>query len=234
MLSIIIPTLNEEKYLPNLLESIKNQDFKDYEIIVSDAGSKDKTLEIAKKYGCKFTIGGLPAKGRNEGAKIAKGSVLLFLDADTLLQKGFLKKNIEEFNKRGLGLAGVLLSFFEGRKFADYLLNIFYNIPIILMEKALSHTAMVIFVKKEVFDKINGFDQGIIIAEDHDMGRRASKISKFGILRSEKALVSRRRFEKDGWIRTYIKYVYAELHMIFKGPIRESKIIKYEFDHYRK
>ena len=63
MLSIVIPALNEEKYLPLLLESIKRQSFFDYEIILADAGSKDKTIEIAKKYNCVIVGGGLPANG---------------------------------------------------------------------------------------------------------------------------------------------------------------------------
>lgn len=93
-MSIIIPTLNEEKFLPRLLDSIKKQDSKDYEIIVADAGSKDATVEIAKKYRCKIVQGGLPAKGRNEGAKIAQGDLLLFLDADVQLPSDFLKNSL--------------------------------------------------------------------------------------------------------------------------------------------
>ena len=54
MLSIIIPTLNEEDYLPKLLDSITNQTFKDYEIIIADAGSKDETINIAQSYRCKM------------------------------------------------------------------------------------------------------------------------------------------------------------------------------------
>ena len=69
MLSIIIPTLNEEKLLSLLLKEIKKQNFLDYEIIVADANSGDKTVEIAKSFGCKIVKGGLPPKGRNEGAK---------------------------------------------------------------------------------------------------------------------------------------------------------------------
>ena len=91
MLSIIIPCLNEEEYLPLLLESVKKQKFLDYEIILADAGSKDKTLQIAKKYNCKIVPGGLPSKGRNQGAKKAKGDLLLFLDADVILPDGFFK-----------------------------------------------------------------------------------------------------------------------------------------------
>ena len=73
ILSIIIPTYNEEEYLPVLLESIKKQNFNDYEVIVADANSTDRTREIAKEYGCLIVDGGLPAVGRNNGAKVAKG-----------------------------------------------------------------------------------------------------------------------------------------------------------------
>lgn len=233
MLSIIIPTLNEENYLSDLLCSIKSQGFSDYEIIVSDAGSSDKTLEIAKKYGCKFIPGGLPAKGKNEGAKMAKGDLLLFLDADTILQQDFLKENIAEFRKRNLDIGGVQVAFIGEKKIADWLLNFFYNFPIILLEKMLAHVAIAIFINKNTFDKINGFDESIALAEDHDMGRRAAKFGKYGVLRAKKILTSDRRFEKDGWLRTYAKYVFTEFYMIFKGPVKKG-VVKYDFDGYPK
>ena len=99
MLSIIIPALNEEKYLPILLSQIKKQNFSGgkYEIIVADAGSKDKTVEIAKSYGCKVVPGGLPPKARNEGAKKARGELFLFLDADVVLPENSLEKFLKEF-----------------------------------------------------------------------------------------------------------------------------------------
>jgi glycosyltransferase involved in cell wall biosynthesis len=77
-ISIIIPTKNEETCLPKLLDSIKSQDFPDYEIIIADANSTDKTREIAKSYGCIVVDGGLPAVGRNRGAEVANGEILLF------------------------------------------------------------------------------------------------------------------------------------------------------------
>ena len=93
MLSIIIPTYNEEKYLPKLLESIRNQNFKDYEIIVADGNSEDNTRKIANKYKCKIINGGSQANGINNGAKQAKYNNLLILDADASLPINFLNKN---------------------------------------------------------------------------------------------------------------------------------------------
>ena len=89
MISIIIPALNEENYLPKLLKNIKKQELKDYEVIVADTNSKDGTRQTAKKFKCEIVKGGLPPEGRNNGAKKAKGTLLFFIDADSLLSKNF-------------------------------------------------------------------------------------------------------------------------------------------------
>ena len=77
-ISIIIPTYNEEEYLPKLLESIKSQDFTDYEVIVADAQSNDNTREIAKEYGCVVVEGGLPGPEETEVQKSLKEKCYCF------------------------------------------------------------------------------------------------------------------------------------------------------------
>jgi len=230
MLSIIIPALNEEKYLPILLSSIKKQNLNDFEIIISDAGSSDKTVEIAKNYNCKIVKGGLPGIGRNRGAKAAQGNLLLFLDADVLLPKDFFEKSLKELKERKLNMASFKLVPKEN-KFAIIFFDIFYNFPIIILEKILPHAAMGILIEKEFFYKLNGFDETIKLAEDNDLARRARKIGKFGIIRSTKIFISLRRFQKDGWLVTCLKYFFGELYMIFLGPIR-TDIFNYRFNHY--
>jgi len=235
MISIIIPTLNEEKHLPLLLNSVKKQSFTDYEIIVADAGSKDKTVEIAKGYGCKIIQGGLPAKGRNEGARIAKGDILFFLDADAFLLDNFLEKSVNEFNKRGLSLASFCLVPTPKNWISSFFLNIFYNIPIVFLENILPHAATGIFVEKDLFDKLSGFDEEIKLAEDHYLARRAKKEFKarVGIIKSVALFVSDRRFRTDGWVTIGLKYLLCELHLIFLGPVK-SNIFNYRFNHYGK
>lgn len=103
--SIIIPTYNEEEYLPTLLDSIKKQNFDDYEIIIADANSTDRTREIAEEYGCIIVDGGMPAVGRNNGAKVAKGDYLLFLDSDLKLTDDYLRDVLYEFQMERLGIA---------------------------------------------------------------------------------------------------------------------------------
>jgi len=253
MLSIIISTLNEERYLPILLESIKKQEFDGegeedksssspslsysessvYEIIVADAGSEDKTMEIARSFGCKIVLGGLPAKGRNEGAKAAKGNLLLFLDADVVLPKGFLEESLNEFKKRKLAVASFCL-IPQTKKFLPKLaFHLFYNLPIIILGRFLAHGAMGIFVKKEVFNKVGGFDEEIKLAEDHYFVRQAKKVGKFGIIRSAKLLIPLRRFEKDGYFKTGLRYLICGLFMLSGKPAK-SKFFDYRLGHYSK
>ena len=231
MLSIIIPTLNEEEYLPRLLDSIRRQNFSDAEIIIADAGSKDRTVEIAKQYGCSIVEGGLPAKARNNGATYAQGDVLFFLDADTVLPDNFIENSLNEFSMRGLGIASFMLM--AKNTFSNLLIDIFYNKLILITEKILPHSAMGILAQKEIFKKIHGYDETITLAEDHDLGRRAAKHAKFGVIKSAKIITSDRRFKEDGWVGTGVKYLLCELHMIFLGPVR-SNIFKYKFGHYKK
>jgi glycosyltransferase involved in cell wall biosynthesis len=233
MLSIITPTLNEEKYLQLLLDSIKKQGFNDCEIIIADAGSTDKTLEIAKEYNCKIIPGGLPAKGKNEGAKVAKGDILFFLDADTILPDNFFKKALVEFKERDLELASFCLVPLPKNKISSFFMNIFYNQPIILLENALPHAATGILVRKDLFGKLGGFDEDVKLAEDHYLARRAQEVFKarLGIIKSTEIFVSDRRFRNDGWVVIGVKYMLCELHLIFLGPVR-SDIFNYKFNHY--
>jgi glycosyltransferase involved in cell wall biosynthesis len=231
MISIIIPTLNEEKYLPGLLESIKNQSFKDLEIIVSDAGSFDKTREIAKSYECRIIEGGLPAVAKNNGAKIAKGEILIFIDADMRLGENELDNAVKEFKARKLKVASTQLQPLEKGGWRKLIFNLFYNWPIILLEKILPHGAGFIMIKKDLFEEVGGFDEKIILEEDQDFIRRAARKGKFGILRSLKPFYSIRRFEKEGWIRSYLKYLLCEIYSLIFGHDK-GRLFKYKFGHY--
>lgn len=139
-LSIIIPAYNEEEYLPGLLESIKNQDFDDYEVIVADADSDDNTRKIAEEYGCRIVDGGMPAVGRNRGAAAARGELLLFLDADLVLTDGYLRDAVEEFESEDLGIAITQMIPISTRR-RDKILHEFANRFMILVESIKPHGA---------------------------------------------------------------------------------------------
>jgi len=230
MLSIIIPTLNEENYLPRLLNCLKKQNFKDYEIIIADANSKDRTREIAKDFGCKVVKGGLPAIGKNAGAKESKGDLILFLDADVLLPDNFLKNALKEFKERNLYVATFCLIPISKSKIPKILFNIFYNFPLRIFEKRWAHGAMGILVKKELHKSLKGFDEKIKVGEDHYYVQQGFKLGKFGVIKTTEIFTSLRRFRVEGWIRVGIKYGLVELYMKLFGPIKKE-IFKYEFNY---
>ncbi len=232
MLSIIIPALNEEQRLPLLLESIKRQNFSGgYEVIVADAGSKDRTVEIARSYGCKVVPGGLPAKGRNEGAKVARGDLFLFVDGDSVLPDNFLRGNIKEFRENKLDVASVSLYPDSMNPFGIFLCDLFYNWPARATETFLPHATNTILVKKTLHRQMGGFDETIRLAEDHAYARDGAELGKFRMLRSAPLLVTTKRFARDGWAKTYCKCLLCELYTIYIGPVR-SDIFRYRFGHW--
>ena len=203
--SIIIPTYNEEEYLPVLLESIKKQDFDDYEVIVADANSTDKTREIAESYGCIVVDGGLPAVGRNKGAEIAKGEVLLFLDSDLELTDEYLRNVIYEFRMERLGIAITQMKPMSN-KVEDKIFHEFANYFMISVEKIKPHGAGCygIIAKKELHDACGGFNEDLDFGEDTDYIERLAKKGRFKVLRNAKIGVSTRRLEEEG-IETLIR-----------------------------
>ncbi len=230
-ISVVIPALNEEKYLPILLESLKNQTFKDYEVIVADAGSKDKTLEIAHSYGARVVPGGMPGPGRNRGAEVATGEFLFFFDSDVLLPKDFLEKALAEMDEHFIDLATcefLPLSELTIDKAVFQLSNL-----IVKMNQNLNPRAagFCIFINRRLFKRIGGFDESVVIAEDHDLVERATKFRPLKFLKSTSLSVSVRRLDKEGRLALLQKYVKVEMHLLTKGSVKDD-IIEYEFGNF--
>lgn len=229
MLSIVIPTLNEEGMLPRLLDSLEAQSYRDFEVIIADAGSTDRTRDIARARRRVLVEGGLPAAGRNRGAAAAKGDILLFLDADVIFpDAGFLAGMLGEFERRGLDVATSLITPLSERVL-DQLFYGFYNSYISATQRFLPHAhGFCILVRRAVHEAIGGFDPAVRLAEDHEYAQRAGKIGRFGVIRESRIPVSTRRFERDGHLATACRYILCELHMWTLGAVK-SDIFKYRF-----
>ena len=229
--SIIIPTYNEEEYLPILLESIKEQDFDDYEVIVADANSTDRTREIAKEYGCIVVDGGLPAVGRNSGAKVAKGDLLLFLDSDLQLTEDYLRNVIYEFRIEKLGI-GITQMKPMSHKVEDKLYHDFANYFMISVEKIKPHGAGCygIIAKRTLHEECGGFDESLTFGEDTDYIERLAKKERFMVLRNAKIGVSTRRLEEEG-ITTLIQQYGKSTVNDFLGKRTDAEELNYNFDH---
>jgi len=219
-LSIIIPTYNEGQYIEKLLESIEKQDFKDYEVIISDSKSTDSTIAIAKKYGVKTIIG--PKKGpgyaRNLAVKSAKGEVLLFLDADVILPKNdTLSKVIHAIDKENCVGGTSTFKALDGTRRAKMIFRLASKLIsfLYLIKKPICAPGFFIFSRKDIFDKVNGFDDALYIAEDHDFVSRIRKYGKMKLLK-EDILVSARRV-KSGGIKTILKDLNNTILLFLHG-----------------
>lgn len=226
--SVIIPTLNEAGLLPGLLDRLDRQTFRDFETIVADAGSTDGTRAICRARGVILTDGGMPAVGRNRGAAVARGERLFFFDADVIPPPDFLEKALEEMDAAGIRLA---TCWFEPDSDhpLDALLFELANQFVKLSLKTDPHAGgFAIFVDRDLFECVDGFDETLRLAEDHDFVKRAARHAPLHLLESTQIRMSVRRLEKDGRFSYSAKCLQVELHRLFKGEVTED-IVDYQF-----
>lgn len=224
LISIIVITKNEQFYVNNLILNVKNQTYENFEIIISDNQSTDNTLNICKQFDVNIVNGGIPSTGRNRGAYHSKGTILLFLDADATLSEDFLANNIGEFIERDLDIAITLGRAIQTEWYFKFLLLIAnFFVQIIRPFKPHGGGANGIVVRKEIFDRLNGFNEKIFF-DDVDFIERASKMCRFGILKSERIGISFRRFKRDGIIKTCFKVLLSTIFDCVGKKIPQSSI----------
>ncbi|MFA5129386.1 MAG: glycosyltransferase [Patescibacteria group bacterium] len=231
MLSICIPTLNEEKFLPATLKSIYDQTFQDFEVIIADK-STDRTREIAKSYGIVVVEGSNngPGLGRNLAAQVAKGDLLLFLDADTVLPNNtFLADAVKEIEERKLDFAWPDIAIESTRKIDKFFFE-FYNWYARKSLPIWPHApGFCTFARRSAHEQIGGVDSDVTLAEDHDYVQRAKRAGfSIGLLTTvEPVTTSARRFTKDGRLVTAMRYTWTELRMMFIGPYKKELPFEY-------
>jgi len=228
MISVIIPTRNEEKYLPRLFESLKNQTYKDFEVIVADASSTDGTVKIAQDFAAQVVTGGMPAVGRNNGAKVARGETFLFLDADVLLAPDFLEKAVKELDERSADFGTPFMEPIN-HDLANKISHAIGNFPYYF---SVTTPGFCILIRAELFKKVGGFDESVKVMEDLKFGQEAAKLGKFVVLKSVKILVSDRRMKRDGWFITSIRTVLIVTYVkLFGFP--KHNLFGYQFKDYQ-
>ncbi len=228
-LSIIIPTLNEERDLPKLLSSLKgNLRNINAEILLIDAHSKDRTAAVARKSGIRKLRIFLPKKKgqsyqRNYGAWKASAPLLLFLDADIILPQGFLDKALKEFIERNLD-AAACYSVCKGAIWEKFCHEVIGNSWMHFFEKWKPYAQCCFFMKKEIHDKIKGFDERLFFGEDSEYVERAWRKAKarFGILKSGKFIISSRGYKKYGRLAHSVAFAYLNLYRLI-GRERRRK-----------
>lgn len=239
MFSLIVPTLNEERYIGALLDSLAAQTRRDFEVIVVDAGSSDRTLDVVASFRdrlerLRWVVE--PRRGlslaRNVGAGLAMGDPLVFMEADCVVPGDFLEVILPEAEERGVGCANALSRPLSGRRFdifyykvfLDWVLRLFqYFFPVI--------TGYFIYVRRDVYDKLGGFNEAITF-EDTDFAQRARRVTRFRILKRRRLFTSVRRLDSDGRFFCLLRSILVTFYQLARGKIPVHSRV-YAFGHHR-
>jgi glycosyltransferase involved in cell wall biosynthesis len=227
MLSIIIPTRNEEKIIGSILKKLRDGITKhEFELIVSDGGSSDRTVEIAKQYATVLELHEKERKtiawGKNEGARHANGDMLLFIDADIELPNAddLLTKAFARFaaDPRLTGLTANLRVLPELETFADRFFFGMVNLDHWLNNNVMhsgSASGEFQMMPKKAFDAVHGYKGYLPVAEDNDMFRRLAEIGHTRIARDITVYHTGRRAHEVGWPRLLREWLVNYLSVRF-------------------
>ncbi len=226
--SIVIPTLNEERFIGKLLKSVLQQTVKPYEIIVVDCGSQDDTQAIVRSYkGVTLHTADKPVGNqRTYGGKKARGDMLLFLDADVQLPANFLQESMNQIQSRSLDIACPQYIPYPGSRSINLFYS-FFNAVFKISEKRIpSGAGSAIFVKRELFHQMGGFKKELKF-DDIQFIRAAARHGTFGMITTV-VRVSDRRIREYGMLQTVITYIILSVLFLF-GAYRLSNYVPYRF-----
>ena len=237
-ISVVIPTLNEEKYLEKTLLSFKNQTFRDFELVISDGGSTDRTVSIAQKYTKKIVVAHNTnvCQARDRGLKEASGEILVGADADTYYPPNHLKSIADEFGKAENVVAVTgRAKFVDGPRWCTVFLKIFYSFAYFIYKISgfvLYSPAFNLSYRKDIFLKIGGYNTNLDFGGDElDVLRRLKKEGKVVLSANLMPQTSGRRFTvgiftfllKHVFYYYWLNYLFGR---IFNRPLTKAKPVR--------
>lgn len=216
LVSVIIPTKNNEKTIKECLLSIRQQSYQNIEIIVIDAFSTDQTRNLAEGLGAQvMQMQSERTKAKNYGAQLAKGDYIFFIDSDMILQRDVIMECLDECAKGSVGVIIPEASIGKGIwvRIRDFERSMYQGTKI---ESAR------FFVRKHIFE-VGGFDEDIITFEEstlpQKLERRGYKVNgRIGsfILHNEDGFEIRKWLRKKRYYSDTLK-IYAERYPEYAG-----------------
>lgn len=231
-ITIIMPTLDEAKYIRRTLESIRKQDTAfSYEVILGDSYSKDGTLDIAGEYGCRVVSvpPGNIALGRNAAADAGAGEIIVSADADTVYAHDWLRNLTQPiFEGKVVGTAGKILPYkgtMSEKLFSEFVLH--SAAAVLNLDKVRFVAGSNMAVDRDVYMRVGGFNPELKTAEDTDLMHRVTKVGKTKYVPKAVAFMSMRRVHKWGYLKfasfhteNFIKYNVGNKVQEIYEPVR--------------
>ncbi|MEM3616452.1 MAG: glycosyltransferase [Candidatus Bathyarchaeia archaeon] len=227
LVSIIVTTLNEEKYIGDCLRSLKNQTYANKEIIVVDSNSKDKTADIAKEYADRIIFKDcIIPEGRNLGAREAQGDVFLFVDADITLSPNWISTVLPHLNNGTIvAVYGDLLP--KERALKAWLAYSKEELSNLVLRNAktpcFGKLGTAVAIKRAAFEKVGGFNEKNACCDDVDMSLKLRDYGKIKFVRDAKGYVSMRRFEKNGYLKlSLLWFIVGSYYILTRKTLLSS------------
>lgn len=228
MLSIIIPTFNEEQAIEKTLKGIKAFTSVPYELIVSDSGSTDRTVAIAKEYAdhvVQYTDTPRNAgRGRNEGANVAKGDFLAFIDADVTLVEidNFFVEALKEFQQDStlVAIGARVKTQPEVETWGDRISHKIINFNCFVVNnifRAAAISGEFQMMRTEAFKKVGGYNEKLNITEDNDLYARLRKLGRIRLVRRLWVMHPSRRAHAVGWLQLWWELSINWVSVTFLG-----------------
>ena len=216
-ISVIIPAHNEEEFLPHTLDALKKQTYGRFETIVVTNGCTDNTAEAVR--GKCDHVHELEERGlgpaRNLGAATARGNLLIFLDADTILEPTALAVIARQFKRHHSAgtLRGVPDQARPSYKVIYFLKNFVH------VTRAHHGSSGVILCWKDHFDAVGGFDNELYLRENSDLMKKLRQFGSYKYIRHTPAITSMRRYERAGtaemvllWLKVWVLSNFSDIH----------------------
>ena len=215
-ISVIIPAHNEESYLSATLDALNRQNYPHCEIVVVANGCTDRTVEVAREKCQRVVI--LDEKGlgpsRNLGARMATGDLLIFLDADTILEPHALRIIAEQFTEHDAG--GTLKGQPDSNRFAY---RVIYGLKNFIHRFVVRNgSSGVIICWKKHFTSVGGFDERLELRENSELIRRLKRFGGYRYIGATAATTSMRRYDRRGvkhivwlWIKLWFLSLFSDL-----------------------
>lgn len=190
LVSIIIPTKNSENTIDDCLASVRKQSYRNVEVIVVDNYSRDKTLDIARKYGARVYLKG-PERGAqvNFGVSTAKGQYAYRVDSDFVLEPNVVEEAVQSCEKRGYDAIVI-------HNTSDPTVSFWARVRKMERDSYVNDEVNVAarFWKKKVFQSIGGFDINIVAGDDYDLHNRLVRSGcKIGRIRAQETHIGEPR-----------------------------------------
>lgn len=229
-ISVVVPAHNEEKSLPATIQALLKQDYPDFEIIVVNNASADRTAEVAQSFGDRVKLVNESRKGllwaREAGRKAASGEIIANIDADCLPESDWLSRGARHFNDEKVSAVSGPYDYYDGGFVFRYVSlftvqTVYWSAARIIQLPGIRKGAVMIggnnLIRASALEKAGGYNTALAFyGEDTDTAKRVARFGRVVFSNGLAMKTSARRFKAEGILTLELKYLKYFFKTIFE------------------